>query len=294
MKKLLTFVLVSLIGFSLFASIDFSEIDEMNAKGLDPKQVYDTLSKMLPGCSNGFDRSEVLWRLSRSCYSMVEKLPEKDDEGREKLFREGLDYAQRSLEENQSIDGYLWKWYSDLGLVAQTKGIIAIAKTADDIEDEILMCIDEMGCTDRTEIWTILSMIYAYYPTKSKDVAISFARAAASTVPEDRIYAIVYQQLAQLLYDRNLSAKKRVKEFEKYEKSWNKAKSLSDKYKYCECRPDINHPWTSSDLVSLSDREEAILILKYAQKKYETCSLKKESDDAMYKTIEELIEKWTK
>ena len=104
-------------------------------------------------------------------------------------------------------------------------------------------------------------------------------------------------ELAEQLYSRDWSAKKRASEIEKMKKKWDKeTKSNFDKYAYYEGSKgaDVNPIWTKTKLSAMSDRQEALVILKYAQAVYNSRKTHTEADDKNYADIQQLIDKWTK
>lgn len=100
-----------------------------------------------------------------------------------------------------------------------------------------------------------------------------------------------------MLYNRNWSADKRAKEIAKMQKKWDKeTKSNYDKYAYYEGAKgaDAMPKWTNTKLSAMSDRQEALVILKYAQAVYKARTTHTESDEKNYKEIQALIDEWSK
>lgn len=52
--------------------------------------------------------------------------------------------------------------------------------------------------------------------------------------------------------------------------------------------------WTNTKLSAMSDRQEALVILKYAQAVYKARTTHTESDEKNYKEIQALIDEWSK
>ena len=78
---------------------------------------------------------------------------------------------------------------------------------------------------------------------------------------------------------------------------WDReTKSNYDKYAYYEGAngAGANPIWTKTKLSAMSDRQEALVILKYAQAVYNSRKNHTKSDDRNYEEIKELINKWSK
>ena len=100
-----------------------------------------------------------------------------------------------------------------------------------------------------------------------------------------------------MLYKRNWSADTRAKEIAKTQKKWDKeTKSNYEKYAYYEGAKGVDAmpKWTNTKLSAMSDKQEALVILKYAQSVYNSRKEHTASDDKNYKEIQELIDKWSK
>lgn len=294
MKKIIALVLVSCMCLGLFA-LDFTDVDALFWKTSDPQKVYDELKVMLSQASNNSEKAEVLWRLSRVCVDLGDRLPEKDKDGKFAIYEEGEQYGIDSIALKPTAEGYLWKC-SNVGRWGQTKGVLNSLKKAGPMEDDLKTMVNDLKCLDSSEAWYVLAVLYDSIPGKSSDAAISYGRLAVETIPDFLIYGGTYQQLAEMLYNRNWNAKKRVTEFAKMKKNWDKETVNSEKYKYYEgTEADKKMPWTTKALSELSDREEAIQILQYAQKIYETrTDLRLAGDEDNYKEIADLLKKWTK
>ncbi|MCF0237076.1 MAG: hypothetical protein HUK24_00640 [Sphaerochaetaceae bacterium] len=302
MKKLVLIISVALFALgSLFAALDFTAVDETYDKDLDDNGVYETLKSMLSKASSNDEKAEVLWRLARICVDLGDSLDESDKSGRFKWYEEGEQYAKDSIAAKETAMGYLWKC-SNIGRWGQTKGILDSLAKAKPMYEDVKYMVNTLKCLDSSEAWYLLAVLYDSLPGKpisygDKDAAISYGRMACDTVKPNLMYLGTYQQLAEMLYSRNWSAKKRTSEIAKMQKSWDKeTKSTIDKYMYYEGSKgsDITPVWSTSKLSEMSDREEAILILKYAINIYDTRSFRTASDDKNYKELTDLLKSWTK
>ena len=296
MKKLVSLLVVLLIAVMAIAALDFTSVDETYTKDIDDEKVYNTLKTMLSQAKTAEEKSEVLWRLSRVCVDLGDELD--DDEKKQKMaiYEEGQSYADQSLAAKPNAMAHLWKC-CNLGRWGQTKGILASLGKVGEMDDNLKEVFNTFNCLDSSEAWYTIAVLYASVPGRSKDKAISYARAACDTIPADTIYGGTYKELAELLYDRNWSAKKRASEIAKIQKSWNgETKSNYDKYGYYEGKDgaDAMPLWTKTKLSAMSDRQEALVILKYAQAIYNARSFHTDSDEDNYEEIQELIDKWSK
>ena len=296
MKKLIAVLAMLLVLAITLAALDFTSVDDLFDQGTDNKKVYDTLQEMLKTAKAGEEKSEVLWRLSRVCVDLGDKLDEKDKKGKFAIYEEGENYAIQSIAEKPNYLAYLWKC-ANIGRYGQTKGVLSSLSKVDPMKADIKVITDEFKVLDSSEAWYTLGVLFDKVPTLSSVKAVSYMRAACDTIPAKYIYGGTYKALAELLYDRNWSADKRAKEIAKIQKSWDKeTKSNFEKYGYYEGSKgaDAIPKWVNTKLSAMSDRQEALVILKYAQSVYNSRSNHTAGDEKNYKEIEELIAKWSK
>ena len=165
---------------------------------------------------------------------------------------------------------------------------------------DLKVITDDFKVTDCSEAWYTLAVLYDKVPGIAGGdsvAAVSYMRAACDSIPAKYIYGGTYKALAEMLYDRNWSADKRAKEIKKMQTKWEKeTKSNFDKYAYYEGSKgaDAIPKWVNAKLSAMSDRQEALVILKYAQNVYNSRKEHTASDDKNYKEIQELIDKWSK
>ena len=96
---------------------------------------------------------------------------------------------------------------------------------------------------------------------------------------------------------RDWSASKRAMELTKMQKKWDKeTKSNFDKYAYYEGAKgaDAMPVWTKTKLSAMSDRQEALVILKYAKAVYNSRPSHTAGDEKNYAEIQDLINEWSK
>ena len=299
MKKTVLLLVVFLIAAMALFALDFNSVDDLYDSGTDYKLVYDTLQTMLKGADNAGEKAEVLWRLSRVCVDLGDALDEKDKTGRFAFYTEGEDYALKSIEAKPNYQAYLWKC-ANIGRYGQTKGVMDSLGKVKPMKADLRVITDEFNVLDSSEAWYTLGVLNDAVPGifgGDSDAAISYMRIACETIPARYIYGGTYKALAEMLYKRNWSADKRAKEIAKMQKNWEKEKKSNfDKYAYYEGAKgaDAMPIWTKTKLSGMSDRQEALVILQYAQAVYKSRSGHTAGDDKNYAEIQELINEWSK
>ena len=299
MKKLALLLVMLLVAAMTLCALDFTSVDNLYDSGTDPQKVYDTLQTMLGSAKDNKEKSEVLWRLSRVCVELGDKLDEKDKNGKFAIYEEGEKYALQSIEASPNYLAYLWKC-ANVGRWGQTKGALNSLSKVGPMKDDLRVITDEFKVLDSSEAWYMLAVLYDSVPGLfggDSDYAISYARIACETIPAKYIYGGTYKALAEMLYNRGWSADKRAKQIAKMQKNWDKeTKSNFDKYAYYEGSKgaDAMPKWTNTKISAMSDKQEALVILKYAQNVYKSRSTHTAGDDKNYQEIQELIDKWSK
>lgn len=291
-------ILLLLFSLSLFA-MDFTKIDETYDKDIGDKQVYEELKNMLTQAQTVQEKAEVLWRLSRVCVDIGDDMDKNDKTSRFSIYEEGENYAIQSINLYPNAMAYLWKC-CNVGRWGQTKGVLNSLAKAKPMMADLKVVTDNFNCVDSSEVWYTLGVLYNSLPGVfggDSNAAISYGRIACDTIPKKFIYGGTYEYLAQMLYDRNWTAKKRASEIAKMQKNWNReSNSNYEKYGYYEGAngPDATPIWTPTKLSAMSDRQEALVILKYAQAVYRTRSFHTSGDDENYAEIQSLIDQWSK
>lgn len=299
MKKLLLVLMALLICTSAFAALDFTEVDALYLTDEHDQEVYDKLTIMLGQATEEEEKANVLWRLSRVCVDLGDAIDKSDKKARFAIYEEGEQYAIDSIAAYPTPEGYLWKC-SNIGRWGQTKGVFDSLAKAKPMVQDLQVMIDDLGCLDSSEAWYVLAVLYDSLPGKpisfgNSNAAISYGRIACDTIPKSVIYGGTYKQLAEMLWNRNWNAKKRASEISKMQKSWDKETSNIEKYKYYEGANGAQaYPlWTMTALSSMSDRQEAVVILKYAQAVFEGRKTHTQADVDNYNEIAALLNEWT-
>lgn len=299
MKKIASILVLLMVLVMALTALDFKAVDDLYDQGSDNQMVYDSLQGMLKNAKSDTEKSEVLWRLSRVCVDLGDKLDEKDKNAKFAIYTEGENYAIQSIEAHPNYLAYLWKC-ANIGRYGQTKGVMDSLAKVKPMKADIRVITDDFNVVDSSETWYTLGILQNKVPGifgGDSVAAISYMRAACDTIPVKYVYGRTYEDLAIQLYDRDWSAKKRASEIEKMKNKWDReTKSNYDKYAYYEGSKGANaNPiWTKTKLSAMSDRQEALVILKYAQAVYNSRKNHTKSDDRNYEEIQELINKWSK
>ena len=301
MKKtlilLLTFVFICA---SAFASLNFKEVDALYLTDEHDQEVYDKLQEMLNQASTNEEKAEVLWRLSRVCVDLGDALDKSNKSAKFAIYEEGEQYALDSIAANPTPEGYVWKC-SNVGRWGQTKGVLDSLAKAKPMYEDMVYLTDNLNCLDSSEAWYILAVLFESLPGSplsfgNRNYAISYGRLACETIPDNVIYGGTYKQLAETLWARNWNAKKRTSEFAKMQKKWDKENSSNiEKYRYYEgsnCA-DSSPIWTTTKFSAMTDRQEAVVILMYAQRVYESRATHTQADTKNYEEIAALLSEWT-
>ena len=299
MKKLATLLILLAVCLMAVAALDFTSVDDLYDAGTDNQKVYDTLKTMLTQAKAGEEKSEVLWRLSRVCVDLGDKMDEKDKNGKFAIYTEGEEFAKQSITEKPNYLAYLWKC-ANIGRYGQTKGVMDSLGKVKPMKADLKVITDDFNVLDSSEAWYTLAVLNDAVPGilgGDSVAAVSYMRAACDTIPAKYIYGGTYKALAEMLYARDWSADKRAKEIKKMQTKWDKEKKSNfDKYAYYEGAKgaDAMPIWTNTKLSAMSDKQEALVILKYAQSVYNSRSKHTGGDEKNYKEIQELIDKWSK
>lgn len=287
--SIITLSLILVTG-SLFAAFTPVQADAL----FDSDHFIEARSLLLDELARSPSKEEeaaILWRLARVMVSIGDDIDRKDKDGRYAAYEEGEAYALRSLDLFPTPEGYLWK-ASNVGRWGQTKGPLNALSKAKGMLDDLTVIINDFDTLDSTETWYVLSALYNEVPSLisfgNNDWAISYGRKALEHIPSHLLYPGHYKKVAEELWARNWSASKRAKELAKMQKNWNKATSNIERYRYYEGKDaGKNTPFYSSvNLSSMSDRQEAEMLLAYVLAKYTVFTPIKRSDTREIEEIE--------
>lgn len=276
MRKTLFILIMLFAVLSLFAAFnpEYSDYLFYTLEDFDADSSY--LEEAYASASDDSERSQILWRQSRNSLSQGDLLDENDKDGRFAMYEESEKYAKASLEAKENPDAYHWL-SSALGRWGQTKGVLESLSRADEMRGYELEAIDGMGY-DHTDAWYVLGILYNQLPGwpisfGNDNWAISYMRRSLDTqIPGRGLFLTLYQELSNQLYDRNWDSGKREKEIDKMKSSYDKSDVLSEKMKYYEGAEGSSRiPFYSSvPLSDMSDRQEAAMLLMYADAVFKT------------------------
>ncbi len=288
--SIITLSLILVTG-SLFAAFNPVQADAL----FDADHFIEARTLLLDELSRSSaaeDEAAILWRLARVMVSIGDDLDKKDKDGRFAAYEEGEAYALRSIALVPSPEAYLWK-ASNVGRWGQTKGPLNALGKAKGMLEDLTVIVNDFSTLDSTETWYVLSALYNELPAVisfgNNDWAISYGRKSLEHIPSHLLYPGHYKKVAEELWARNWSASKRAKELAKMQKNWQKATSDLERYRYYEGKEaGKNTPFYSSvNLNSMSDRQEAEMLLSYILAKSKVFSPIKRSDTRDLEEIEE-------
>ena len=250
-------------------ALQFQSVDKAFERGNDYHACEQTLLEMLPQAENSTEKANVLWRLARVEYVLGEA--QTDKMKRREIFNRGVAYAEQGIQENpREPQCYMWHC-ANVGRECQTHPLMEQAKAVPAMTKDLSKILNTLS-PRLSEAWQALSEIYYHHPLKSNDSAINYARTAALYVPAGESRITTYLYLADLLYERNLSADKRASQVADHSAKLEKMKGSAniDRYALSDGMQQ-SIPWTSKALGTLSDREEALAVAEYAMSRYRAC-----------------------
>jgi len=280
MKRTLTLLFLALLSLSLSASFDAKESDYRFYITASYAEDQKLLEEALKSASAD-EKYEILWRLSRDQLTITDHRADglsKDEKIAE--YSKSEELADQALSVKEGPDAYHWK-ASAIGRIGQANGPMNSLKKAKPMRN-LVEKVQNDYAADRSDSWYVLGLLYNQLPGSisfgDKDAAISYMRRCLDTQDnENRSNLTNYLELANQLWDRDDSAKKRAKAFEKMKKDYEKESLPTEKMKYYEGA--MEQPfYLDTPLLKLSDREEAVRILEYGLANYEKRSNKLEDD----------------
>ncbi len=271
-------------------ALQFQSVDKAFQRGNDYPACEQTLLEMLPKAENAQEKASVLWRLARVSYMMGEA--QTDKMARRERFTKGIEYAEQGCRANPR-DAQCLMWHcANVGRECQTHPMMEQAAAVPKMTEDLTRILNQLD-PHMSEAWQALSEIYYYHPLKSKESGINYARAAALNAPKDEPRLITYIYLASRLYERNMSAGKRASLAADHSAKLAKLSGASniDRYAYSDAMKQAL-PWTEKSIGELSDREEARLILDYAERRYKSFSEPGKAERDEYKNLLKLKQQW--
>jgi hypothetical protein len=271
-------------------ALQFQSVDNAVQQGKDYPACEQTLLEMLPQAENAKEKASVLWRLARVSYLIGED--QTDKMARREQFNKGIAYAERGCRENPRDPQCLMWHCANVGGECQTHPLMEQASAVPVMTQDLSRILNDVD-PRLSEAWQALSEIFYHHPLKSNDSAINYARTAALNAPKDEARVIAYNYLATLLYERNWNANKRASQAADHSAKLAKLAGGSniDRYALADGMK-LTLPWTDKALGELSDREEARLILAYAENRYKTIGNPSKMERDEYKNLLKLKQQW--
>jgi hypothetical protein len=299
MKKLFAALLLTcLCTLCLFAGLDFAAIDSLYFhERIDEVQAELEKLNAQSGLSNE-DKAKVLWRLSRNCVDLGDRLADNQKNEKYAIYEKGQSLAEESISYFETPDAYIWKC-SNLGRWGQTKGPLNSLAKAKPMYKDLEVVVNKLGYLDSSDVWYVLGSLFDQLPGSpisfgDSKAAVSYMRMAVEKIPSWVYYGGTYKYLATMLYARDWSASKRSGEFAKMLKSYEKQKTTIEQYKYYEGKLGDSYVpfYCSTPLSQMSDREEAVKVLEFAVSMYSKRSFHTPGDDESLAEIKSLLASW--
>ncbi len=278
MKK--TFVLLVLALFNLsflFAVFNpaYSDYQFYNLQAYEIDKDY--LLKALDEAELDSEKAEILWRLSRVQLTVTDDILDSKENKELRLTEYGKaqSYAEESIKLEDSANAEHWL-SSAIGRIGQVNGPLNSLSKAKPMY-EIIKRVQNDFNADMSDSWYVLGILFNELPGSpvsfgnSKE-AISYMKKCMDTQDNvNRSNLTNYLETAEQLYKRNWDSKKRAKEFEKMKSKYNAETIPTEKMRYYEGRDGKATMgfYCSIPLAEISDRQEAITILRYAIAVYE-------------------------
>ena len=259
---------------------------------------FDFIEKSLDTSLPKKDLAELYWRLSRF---QLYKGDDAEEEGAKKndllnMFSNGQDLAEKAINLYPSADAYYWK-LSNIGRWGETKGILDSLFKAKPMKDDLMIVIDYDK--NYADAWYVLSRLYLKLPGwpisfGNKDCAVSFARRAVDLYAKDDLKITYYTGLAETLWERKWSVKNRTKNIPKMEKNYNNADDEFDRISYYEYSLGLDYvpEYANLSLEDMTDREEAVIILKWLIGEYNKISSPSRWDKINIQKSRDFLEEW--
>jgi len=259
-------------------------------------EAEDILLKALSDVTTNKEKAEVYWRLARTVEKIGERKKNDGTASKEELlaiFEKGEKYADRAIRYNpQDYNAYFWK-SANIGRWGQTKGILNSLFKAGPMRDLLVKAISIKP--DFPDAYYVLGQLYEQVPGfplsfGNVEYAVSLGRKAVDLMKKwyaaglkKEIDYSYYKELAKHLYKRDWSARKRKKYQPKERRKYNSETDLLKKSFYYE---------GIVSLKDISDREEAVEMIRWVIEKLESIPNKTPSKLDDLKESKELLAKW--
>jgi tetratricopeptide (TPR) repeat protein len=283
---------VALLPAQVQAALE--KVDRLHEEGAY-EQCRALLEPALSQARAGAEKAEVLWRLARAWLNLGEQAEERGAAPAELLpfYEKGESLAVQAGEADPGNPlGYYWQ-SANIGKWGQTKGImnaLAKAKPMRELLQKALSLDPE-----HADSYYVLGQLYEQVPGfpisfGDKAYAVSLGRKSVdlreaqvrSGREKDMVYDY-YTELAKHLWERNWNASKRSREQGKMSSSYRAASDPMEKNFYYEGVVTLRN---------VSDREEALEILKKAIRELESLRSRTRGQNDDLAEARELLSSW--
>ncbi len=294
-------VVLLLPVFGIFATEPKELFDKIDENYIESEyEANRSLLEDLEGLvSSEVERAGYLWRLSRNTLFLAdaaERAGASDDHLLEE-YKRGEELADEAVElDPRNPHAYYWR-ASNVGRWGQTKGILNSLMKAKPMREDLERAVNLEN--DHSDSYYVLGLLYASVPKLvsfgNKDYAVSYSRKALDSYVGLKTKYSYYLKLAEQLWDRDWSARKRRREFDKLEKEYRRAETATEKNKYFEGIFDASASriYARSGLEELSDQEEAKKIISWLIDAMERAGSLSEPDRALLEEVREFWEEWS-
>lgn len=261
---------------------------------------WDYLEAALKDSKDDQEKAEILWRMSRTRLTITDDIA-KDKEHKDarlKGYAEAENLANQSIALKDSANAEHWL-SSAIGRTGQVNGPLNSLSKAKPMY-EIIKKVQNDFNADMSDSWYVLGVLFNQLPGSpisfgNSTQAISYMKRCLDTQDTvNRSNLTNYLETAEQLYKRGWDSAKRTKEFEKMKNKYKSEKLPTEKMKYYEGRDGKNTTayYCSVPLASISDGQEAVVLLKYALAVYDMrgkSNLNLASDDAKAEEIKAFL-----
>jgi tetratricopeptide (TPR) repeat protein len=283
---------VSLLPADVSAAL--AKVDGLHEEGAY-EQCRDLLQPALSQASGGAEKAEVLWRLARAWLNIGEQAEERGAPTEELLpyYEKGESLAVQATEADpRNPLGYYWE-SANMGKWGQTRGIMNALGKARPMRDLLQKALSLDP--EHADSYYVLGQLYEQVPGfpisfGDKVYAVSLGRksvdlreAQVRSGREKQIVYDYYTELAKHLWERNWNAARRSREQPKMASSYRSASDPMEKNFYYE---------GTVTLRSMSDREEALEVLKKGIRDLEALGRRTKSQNDDLKEARELLASW--
>jgi len=297
MKTVILFIMALLFSAG-FAAADFQSIVDQADKYDDQEKhedVKEFLISSIKSTTGNAQKAELYWRLARAYLNIGDDA--EDDGADEKalleIFQAGEEAASKAidLDPNNHL-AYYWK-SGNIGRWGQTKGILNSLFKAKPMRKLLTRAIEINP--EHADSYYVLGQLYEQVPGfplsfGNVDASVSLGRKAVvlhnqqvASGEEDELRYDFFTELAKHLYERDWKSTKRSKEQAKKSSKYGSEKDILEKNFYYE---------GTIDLKKVSDREEAVPLLRWVIKELEAISKPKQQHVQDLKEAKDLYREW--